>query len=291
MVILAKSYKQGGYCVAGMNLFNGEWIRLVSSRNHDNAISKYSMDSRNINCLDIVDVDLIESIPLSCQKENFLIYEGTGIIKTGKLDLENVVNEINLDKPNYIFVNNHKYITDAEVKKLARSLLFVKVSDFRVTARRNSEIEKPKFKCSFCYNDTNYFNLSLTDPNFCSLDKVGKLIKSAALVISLPSKAYDDGAFYKFVSSVFPLEAKEDVSSRISMPIPTCKIYHVLTPEGEEAFYYSNFKIDKFEDLGYTKISDKHMFYQVVSNKSIGDIFYINKEKFEVLSITKEIVD
>ena len=291
LVILAKSYKQGGYCVAGLNLFNGEWVRLVSSRGNDNAISKYSMDSRSINCLDIVDVDLIEHVPLACQKENFRVYEGTGIIKTGKLDLEDVVNEMNLDKPNYIFANSDKYIFDREVKELKRSLLFVKVSNFWVTARKNSEREKPKFKCSFSYNNTHYSNLSLTDPNFCTLDKVGKLIRSAALVISLPSKPYDDGAYYKFVSSVFPLDGVESISSNVSVSIPTCKIYHILTPEGEEIFYYSNIKIDKFEALGYTKISDEHMFYQVISNKKIGDMFYINKEKFEVLSITKEVID
>ncbi|MBQ8178151.1 MAG: hypothetical protein IJ033_03060 [Clostridia bacterium] len=288
LVILAKSYKQGGYCVAGLNLFNGEWIRLVSSRGHDNAISKYAMDSRSINCLDIVDVDLIEHVPLACQKENFRVYEETGIIKTGKLGLEDVVNEMNLDKPNYIFANSDKYIFARDVKELNRSLLFVKVSNFQVTTKSNFETDKPKFKCSFCYNNTYYVNLSLTDPNFCSLDKVGKVLRSAALVISLPSKAYEDGAFYKFVSSVFPLEEMDGISSKASEYIPTCKIYHVLTPDGEETFYHSSFNIDKFDSLGYTKISDEHLFYQVVSDKAIGDIFYINKEKFEVVSISVE---
>lgn len=41
MILMTKSYKHGKYCVTGFDLENGEWIRLVSSKTHDNAINKY----------------------------------------------------------------------------------------------------------------------------------------------------------------------------------------------------------------------------------------------------------
>ena len=34
--ILTKSYKHGGYCVAGIDVNNNEWIRLVNSDNPAN---------------------------------------------------------------------------------------------------------------------------------------------------------------------------------------------------------------------------------------------------------------
>ena len=75
--ILTKSYKHGGYCVAGIDLETGEWIRLVASDDLDtNEIPKSFMlysDFTPCKPLDVVSVDIIEELPGDIQPENVLV--------------------------------------------------------------------------------------------------------------------------------------------------------------------------------------------------------------------------
>lgn len=77
VAILTMSSKNGGYCVAGVDVKNGDWIRLVS----DNVYTHGALSSDDIKyksggyCkpLDVVQVPIIRYTPLEYQPENVLI--------------------------------------------------------------------------------------------------------------------------------------------------------------------------------------------------------------------------
>ena len=77
VAILTMSSKNGGYCVAGVDVNNGNWIRLVSDVVYTHgALSNNDIKYQNgryCRPLDIVEVPIIRSMPLEYQPENVLI--------------------------------------------------------------------------------------------------------------------------------------------------------------------------------------------------------------------------
>ena len=74
--ILTKSYKHGGYCVAGVDINTKEWIRFVNSDNpNTDEIRKEQMilGCKSIECLDVIECGFIKHIPNNCQVENWLL--------------------------------------------------------------------------------------------------------------------------------------------------------------------------------------------------------------------------
>lgn len=67
IIILTKSIKHGGFCVAGIDTDNGEWIRLISSdANSEHAVPYQDMvceDGNEVEVLDLVEVDIISACP------------------------------------------------------------------------------------------------------------------------------------------------------------------------------------------------------------------------------------
>ena len=72
--ILTKSLKDHDYCVAGIEIPNGKWIRLVTSKDGD-AFPKELLDDKNIKELDLIEVELLQSVPYKTQVENWLLDE------------------------------------------------------------------------------------------------------------------------------------------------------------------------------------------------------------------------
>lgn len=70
--ILTKSLKEHDYCVAGIDMSTGKWIRLVNSKNGD-AFPKELLDDNNYKELDIIEVELKQAVPYHTQTENWLI--------------------------------------------------------------------------------------------------------------------------------------------------------------------------------------------------------------------------
>ncbi len=77
VVILTMSSKNHGYCVAGIDLQNGEWIRLVSDdADTHGALSKEDVRYSDGGCckpLDVVRVAIDQYTPIEHQPENALI--------------------------------------------------------------------------------------------------------------------------------------------------------------------------------------------------------------------------
>lgn len=83
IVILAKSIKNGHFCIAGKDLTTGEWIRPVSDKD-GSAItreqSKLTFQGASAEPLDCtvfhnVEIDFLQHSPLDFQPENYVISE------------------------------------------------------------------------------------------------------------------------------------------------------------------------------------------------------------------------
>lgn len=205
MILMTKSYKHNNYCVAGFELRSGKWIRLVSSKTLDNAIKKEVIDNPpKKECLDVIEVKIIERVPLNCQTENCLINEKDPISIVAKLQIDDILNSKFLDNYDFIFGNGDKCISEDVATKLDYSLTFVLVQSFTVAINYNDEYGKWMNKCSFRYKGRLYTDISLTDPEYRKEEYNGKNFGNVALVMSLSAVPYEnDGMYYKFVAKVF----------------------------------------------------------------------------------------
>lgn len=201
VVILTKSSKNGGYCVAGVNLKNGNWIRLVS----DDACTHRALSCDAIKypngsiCkpLDVVEIPIIKSMPLKYQPENFLIDTQKNWKKINTLSLEDILKIHPPEYHNVLLGNRYNRITEEEIKNVGRSLILVKVTDLTIEHPREKST-----KATFTYNNTQYSNMSVTDPNYYDISNHWHT-DNAILVMSLPESPYLDSCYYKFIAKIF----------------------------------------------------------------------------------------
>ena len=70
IVCLANSYKHGGRCIAGIDIDNGQWIRLHGNST-DGALCacEYMLDDGSEpRLLDVIEVELHYALPSDCVK-------------------------------------------------------------------------------------------------------------------------------------------------------------------------------------------------------------------------------
>lgn len=203
IIIMTKSSKFSENCVAGIDVSNGKWVRLVS----DNKQKHGAIADKNLRCssgnlcsiLDVIKAPIKEKCGDEIQPENVLLDTAQYIEIEGKVTLNQVLKihpaEIKYD----ILGNIYPYITNKKVAKVGYSLILVEVEKLIILHEKNS-LGKYKTKCNFKYRGIDYQNMCITDPKFYSIDSGTKYDK-AFLVISIGT-SYED-RYYKFVSSIF----------------------------------------------------------------------------------------
>ena len=67
--ILTKSLKDCDYCVAGIDIITGKWIRLVTSKD-GGAFPKEILDNKHYNELNVLEVEVKDQVPYHVQTEN-----------------------------------------------------------------------------------------------------------------------------------------------------------------------------------------------------------------------------
>lgn len=179
MIILTKSSKFSAKCVAGINVENGEWVRLVSDDvEKHGAIPDYKLqtDTREVCILDVVEVPIIGRCGDLLQPEN-------GDYK-------------------YILGNPYMYVSEDTINDVHRSLTLVKVKNLIIRQVVTPE-QKKKTKACFFYRGDYYENIPVTDPDFYNvLDN--SFCKSAYLVVSIGTPY--NNKYYKFVAKIFVTE-------------------------------------------------------------------------------------
>ena len=207
LVILTKSSKHKGYCVAGIDMKSGQWIRLTSDDESTHG-ALFPSDMRYESggaCqpLDVVKVKIISRSPLEYQPENVLIAKGHTWEKMGTLSINEVLRIHPSERHNYIFGNQGPYVTASEIGDIGYSLTLVTVKSLHISKTTNLS-GAPRTKTSFLYDTRWYNNMSVTDPAYYSAPD-GTRIKEAALVISLPDAPFNEDKYYKFVAQIYQL--------------------------------------------------------------------------------------
>lgn len=206
-VILTKSYKNGGYCVAGIDVNTKGWIRFVSSNMATHgAVTEEMMRYEDGSCCeigDVVKVRVVEPAPAPHQPENYLIDENYYWKKEDEIDLDGLLNLHNCENAYYpfIFQDNWSYIQDNALEEVEQSLVMVKVSNLTINPVHNGA--PVTNKCDFWYRGNWYRYMSVTDPDYRN-DGPTVCIDEAIVIVSLPD-APSKGKFYKCVAKIIEL--------------------------------------------------------------------------------------
>lgn len=215
LIVMSKSKKNHGYCVAGFDVKNQQWCRLISSdKSTDYAISPNDFIDENGK-----KIELLSEITVSCvkvegdpiQTENYLLNLDVPIINHGNdyslKKLEDSPKVLRNPEP-FIYGNTCSYLTQDEIGVFNYSLIFVKVYDFRVYCVGQNGLGVNKYKCFFNYNGRHYTNISYTCHGG---PRTSVTFPVALILVSIPHKSFV-GKYYKFVSSCI---LKEDGEIRI----------------------------------------------------------------------------
>lgn len=216
LCILTKSYKQGGYCVVGLDLATKQYIRLINGNDcTNNAIEKFQMyvDGKDIGFLDVIEVNVIEHAPTSCQIENWIIAPDFKWKYIQTLSLKGLLQHLPIDYSKYFILDKHKYLTNENISEIDKSFFVYFVSNLNIISREDNYDEGivHKHKCSFTYNKKEYNDISLTDPEYRVEEVNGLVIDHALIFASLPCIPFKDDFYYKFIAKIVPLEGDMEI--------------------------------------------------------------------------------
>lgn len=202
-LVLTKSSKFSGYCVAGIDCKSGNWIRLVTedlqSHGAVGAENLIYEDGRKCQNLDIIKVPIINAVNDVLQPENVLIDTSKCMRFVEKATIEDVLKIHPTETRENILGNKYPYITEDRVRKLGHSLTLVKVNNLLIKQVANPD-RQPKTKADFTYQFERYENISVTDYRFYSAAN-GTLYNEAYLVVSIGTPY--NNRYYKFVSAIY----------------------------------------------------------------------------------------
>ena len=173
VVILTKSAKFGKFCVAGIDVNTGEWIRLTSNDGtcHGAIDGRYLryLDGTICNVLDVVAVSNTMRNPQRVQPENYLVDESSKLNKIDEMTIDDVIAIHPCEKHIYIFGNQYCCVREQNINAVGRSLTLVEVRRLVLTRQANN-VGASKTKASFIYEGAEYNNISVTDPEFFHLE-------------------------------------------------------------------------------------------------------------------------
>lgn len=211
IVLLTKSAKDKGYCVAGIDCETKKWVRLVTSENgNTGALSKadisYFSNGQEWQFvpLDMVEVDTSDYFTKNSQTENCLL-KGKISKPLRRYSINDFICFYSAQSPAYIYCNTREYLIKEEVRNIRYSLLFVKVQNLLIESNGN------KIKARFYYNNNFYNNFSVTDKKVYSeiLDtQEDKFYEESYIVVSLPALPWSDTGedrYYKFIAQIFEI--------------------------------------------------------------------------------------
>lgn len=234
-VVLAKSYKPGGRCIAGKlaklqddnTLLIGSWVRPVPNDGKgysalDEKMYRYK-DGSEVRVLDVVEVDKVSIVNVPGQPENFVFDASKPWNKVSSLRADSITRIIdpieNIWSEKGMATNIVSAYYD-ESGGITQSLCLIKPSSFFVTLSQDyNEYErrfKKKIVASFEYKGVRYEGLSITCPSTRRM-LANKYPAEGEAAITLPLRKGDDYALcislsprfggaqqhYKLVATVF----------------------------------------------------------------------------------------
>ena len=211
-VCLSNSFKEGGRCIAGIELdsnnnpvfVNGhrKWLRPVC-RTPYGEVPTHLVD--HFKKMDLVEIDITgQPDEINYQSENVYFIENS-ISIVGNFP-QNRLHDL-CDDRNTLFGNRGKAITDKEIINLTYSLMLIHTDLFEVISKLyNDNPHNPQTRLNFAFRG-NMYDFPVTDPVFLyqyrSDSNYLQNCKSLYLCLSLtvPWKDW----YYKLVAGVIPV--------------------------------------------------------------------------------------
>lgn len=216
IVVLANSWKHRDWCLAGIDLDTGKWVRPVTHLD-DGRIPKTSMKLGGYfpALLDVLEIPLDSTGPdFGFESENRIILPGRWY-QRGKMMPKDI--EKYAKRPYYVLHNHKKYVTprDLQQKPFAKrvTLQLIRVDSFTVRDARRKSTDKPSWKGTILSGGRE-LELGITDPvYFKRLNSGHKPSSFCFLTMSLgmPYKPPDwdeddEPACWKLISGVIELQ-------------------------------------------------------------------------------------
>ena len=171
LLCLANSFKEGGRCLAGIQLDQTDkplfrnnrpaWIRPVGNNDSGNIPGFLC---RKVSLLDVIEIDAMHSSADGYQSENtpFDIDSIRIIGKQNSVRLEQLCDN---DRIPLIFGSRGKAVSERIVQNIKYSLMLIKITNFEVVQKLDNDRNRPQARLVFTYNK-NLYDLPITDPDF-----------------------------------------------------------------------------------------------------------------------------
>jgi len=204
MIVLTMSYKQGGYCLAGIDPVSGKWMRLVTE--NGGAVSKNYCKSFNLR--DCIEVEIISSAATEIQPENLLLDESFDAhVVEGDVSFE-VIKKIHpLEKNKNIFGRWRNYEIDKKYIAGRGSLTIIEAENVVIVPTEDGKAANLNFDCL----GMKYSGYRITDRTYRNISQtiiLGKAILVVSMGENFPFKKNDgtgSDRYYKFVATIYPL--------------------------------------------------------------------------------------
>lgn len=207
IIILTKSKKHSGYCVAGIDYETGEWIRLVSSDSEtEGAVPWEDLQYSNGETLEVYDIimcELLRKCGTIVQPENCLYDETVKWEKVGKSNFDEVIKIHGYDSVDYVFENEDTKLSADWIFSGNPSLCLLKVKDASIWVKT---FEDKKISLNFTYDDIQYKYMSISQIDLLNYYKNktddSYPLGTVTVVFSLTDKYYWNGKYYKVVAQI-----------------------------------------------------------------------------------------
>lgn len=203
VIILSKSSKHHKYCVAGINLKTGDFVRLNSEDEMTHgALGNDDMicdDKSSCEVLDIVHIRIKEKKPLPTQPENVIVDQSYQWKKLGKCSVGELVKYLSYKSQSKVFGSNIYCLSEVQAFECNRSLELVRAKNIVLYFQQNAFGQK-KSRVDFYINGLWHKAYYMTDPSYYTA-KDRTVINDAILLISIP----DGEPYFKFISKIFPI--------------------------------------------------------------------------------------
>ncbi len=213
-ICLANSYKHGGRCIAGVEAeYDGKrwvikrdefgmpvWIRPVSNTSPTEEISNHL--ALNIHILDVVRLTGVIPVPKGAQKENVTF---NSMITIGKnfLPRVSVLERLMNDHYDFLFFNSHKNVEPLYYNEKGDHSIILLRTDHTIVYCDKSNMEKPKYRVNFQYNNQVY-DLPITDPAYLEDLKSGRksIGDKGTIFITCSLGIEHEGMHYKLAACI-----------------------------------------------------------------------------------------
>jgi hypothetical protein len=170
-VCLANSFKEGGRCLAGIELDNknnpiiekghSKWIRPICNTPHGEVPTKLVA---NIEVLDIIEIEILGYLKKKDYQSENVFFRENSLRVVGSFKFSQL-NQL-CDNRLLIFENQGKAVSNKVIKTLSYSLMLIQANQFEVIEKvYDDNPDWPKHRLVFSYKDHQY-DLPITDPVF-----------------------------------------------------------------------------------------------------------------------------